>query len=144
MDPKTGVKVGSYVNRHIMVDVDQVGGTDTRDISIQYTLPGGTISMTQIMTYSSSTKLPMTQGDRAIVGGTGIFSGVKGSQTFSPVSGQSGRFTIKFNFKSRPRGDHCIKAAPGGPDDVCQAIGKKSVSLQDQSAPVNEWHSFNR
>ena len=99
LDPKTGVKVGSYVNRHIMVDVDQVGGTDTRDISIQYTLPGGTISMTQIMTYSSSTKLPMTQGDRAIVGGTGIFSGVKGSQTFSPVSGQPGRFTIKFNFK---------------------------------------------
>ena len=99
LDPKTGVKVGSYVNRHIMVDVDQVGGTDTRDIHIQYTLPGGTISMTQIMTYSSTTHLPMVQGDRAIIGGTGIFAGVKGSQTFTPVSGQSGRFTIKFNFR---------------------------------------------
>jgi hypothetical protein len=99
LNPKTGEKIGSYVNRHILVNVDQPGGTDTRDISIQYTLPGGTISMTQIQTYSSATHLPITQGDRAIIGGTRKYSGVKGSQTFTSVNGYPGRFLIKLNFK---------------------------------------------
>jgi hypothetical protein len=99
LDPKTGQKVGSYINRHITIHVDRAGATDTRDINIQYTLPRGTITMTQIQTYSSTTHLPMSQGDRAIIGGTGIFAGAKGVQTFAPVPGQSGRFFIKFNFK---------------------------------------------
>ena len=99
-DKKAAEKVGSYVNRHITVHVDEVGGTDTRDILIQYILPRGTISMTQIMTYSSTTHLPMTEGVRAIIGGTGIYAGAKGYQSFAPIPGKpAGWYLIKFFFK---------------------------------------------
>ena len=91
--------IGTYVNRHITVNVDEVGETDIRDVLIQYTLPRGTISMTQIMTYSSTTHLPMTVGARAIIGGTGIYAGAKGYQSFTPILGKPpGWYLIKFFF----------------------------------------------
>lgn len=90
-----GELIGTSIARLITVQRDVPGGDEVRDVAIQYTLPGGTISLTSMHAFPAGALYP-ERAVRAIVGGTGKYAGARGTSTFDPIDGDQA--VIIFDF----------------------------------------------
>ena len=99
LDAKTNATIGTYISRKTMIVTNGLNGTDTRDTSTQYDLPQGTVSMTDMSTYTTGNSFPAMPQERAIVGGTGKYSGAKGVAVITPMTNRPGALYVTLKFE---------------------------------------------
>lgn len=99
LNVNASANIGSYIARLIIVSVDIVGGTTTRDLLVSYSLPEGTVTTVNMNKFPLGTNFPVESSDRAIIGGTGRYAGVKGVATVTPISGHPDDLMVKLKFK---------------------------------------------
>ncbi len=80
---KGGKMVGSYSYRSETVTVNIPGGNESRLSTNVYTLPGGTIMATGLVSIQQGTR-PTKPQPQIIVGGTGRYAGARGTMTLVP------------------------------------------------------------
>jgi hypothetical protein len=80
---KNGKSVGSYSYRSETVRVNMPGGNESRLSTNVYTLPGGTIMATGLVSVSQGTR-PTKPQPQIIIGGTGKYAGAQGTMTLTP------------------------------------------------------------
>lgn len=99
LDIRNNPVIGSFAGRHIVIAADLPGGTETRDMIIQDTLPGGTVISVVIPLFNTATNFPIGRQDRVIVGGTGKYNAAKGIRYTDPVDGKPGDARVRLVFK---------------------------------------------
>jgi hypothetical protein len=91
----SGRAIGHYLTSQITVRVNRPGGRETRNTMIQFDVPGGTI-LTQAMVDAPVGTPPRGQFTHAITGGTGAYSGARGTLYFTAIDAT--RYRITFDF----------------------------------------------
>ena len=93
----TSKSVGTYTFRGLTVRTDIPGGVEDRDVLLQYTLSGGTLLIQQVIHLSLGVT-PVRTDAYAIIGGTGDFSGARGSAKVKAVT--PSEYKVTFTFES--------------------------------------------
>ncbi len=90
-----GPEIGTYNFRGITVAVAIPGGRENRDALLQYNFKSGTVLMERINSVPSGA-LPDTTEIYPIIGGTGAYSGAKGTVVFSVLSDSEYKAEFRF------------------------------------------------
>ncbi len=94
---KGGKVVGSFTYRAESVRVNIPGGNENLITTAVYTLPGGTIMTSGLVSAQQGTRPTKTE-PVIIVGGTGDYIGASGTATLNP--GKKSTYTVTFRFVS--------------------------------------------
>jgi len=92
-----GPAIGSYTFRGLTLRTDIPGGVEDRDALIQYMLPGGTVLIQQVI-HVPLAATPVKADVYAITGGTGTYSGARGSATVKVIN--PAEYVVTFRFTS--------------------------------------------
>lgn len=92
---KNGKTVGSYAYRSETVAVNIPGGSQSRLSTNVYSLPGGTIMATGLVSVQQGTR-PTKPQPQIIIGGTGKYAGARGTMTLTPKNANDYERTFTF------------------------------------------------
>ena len=92
---KGGKSVGTFAYRAETVRVNMPGGNENRISTSVYSLPGGTILLSGLVSVQQGTRPTKTE-PVVIVGGTGKYAGAAGTATLNPGSTDNYKVTFKF------------------------------------------------
>lgn len=97
---KTGIAVGTYVARRILVAILQPKGDITDDTLIEFKANNGdgTITTTGLQDDPAGTHFPVGKEGEAIIGGTGRWAGAKGVRYSDEILDRPGYRLATFNF----------------------------------------------
>ena len=99
-DDKTNKLIGSYLARRMIVMIDSVTGEDRRDNFVEFTLPKGKVYVHGFSSViNPNLHVPAASGENPIVGGTGIYVGVRGRSIVNPIDAAAGVISNKLKFK---------------------------------------------
>lgn len=92
---QSGRVIGHYLTSQVTVRVNLPGGRERRNTMIQFDVPGGTI-LTQALVDAPIGTPPRGKFTHAIIGGTGAYSGARGTLYFTALDAT--RYRITFDF----------------------------------------------